>query len=143
MDTKTGLAAVAAATDAIAKTDHDAAVVSATHSAKAEGLKEGATAERARCKAILGAKDSKGREEMAQHLAFETDMAADAAIALLGKSPAKADAPAKSASAPRLSVPQPSVDAGGPQDDQAHVQVGWEAALASVNGSKGTASLRR
>jgi signal peptide peptidase SppA len=54
---------------------------------KNEGIKAGATAERERIKTITTHADAAGRAEMANHLAFETDMAADAAVALLGKSP--------------------------------------------------------
>lgn len=44
-------------------------------------------AERERISKILASEESKGRAEMAQHLAFETDMDAENAIALLAKSP--------------------------------------------------------
>lgn len=52
-----------------------------------EGNKAGRTAERQRIQAIINSEESEGRTEMAQHLAFETDMEADAASALLAKSP--------------------------------------------------------
>lgn len=54
---------------------------------KRDGAKESASAERARVKTILASEHAKGREEMAQHLAFDTDLSADQATALLSKSP--------------------------------------------------------
>jgi capsid assembly protease len=63
---------------------HTAAQVDA---ARAEGKNEGIKAERDRIKAIVMHADAAGRTEMATHLAFETDMPADQATALLGKSP--------------------------------------------------------
>lgn len=48
---------------------------------------EGAKGERERVKAIITSEEASERNELAHHLAFETDMPADAAKALLGKSP--------------------------------------------------------
>lgn len=53
---------------------------------KTEGTKEGATNERTRISAIIGSDEAKERGTLASHLAFETDMSADAAKAMLGKS---------------------------------------------------------
>ena len=59
------------------------------------GKKEATTAERSRVKAIITSENAKGREELAQHLAFDTALDADQAVALLGKSPkVAAEAPA-------------------------------------------------
>jgi hypothetical protein len=44
-----------------------------------------------RTKAILDHSDAKGREDLARHLAFETEMSADAAVAMLGKAPKGAE----------------------------------------------------
>src|SRR4051794_28382945 len=97
MDKTTGLAAVAAAVDQpnmVTRADHDAALI-ATHAAGVkEGVQAGGEAERARCKGILGAKEAKGRDDLAAHLAFDTAMTVEAAVAVLAKSPAKAEAPA-------------------------------------------------
>jgi ClpP class serine protease len=65
-----------------------AAVTKARPKAAAEAGK----AAQARIKSILGSDEAKGRTEMANHLAFETDMSAEASIALLAKSP-KGEAP--------------------------------------------------
>lgn len=56
------------------------------------GAAEARTAERARVKAITTAEEAKGREEMAAHLAFDTDLGAEQATALLAKSPKAAAA---------------------------------------------------
>lgn len=76
----------------------------------AEGLKTGATVERGRINAILGHENAKGRDALASHLAFETDMSAEAAQAMLAKAPVAAPAAAPSAATPRL-VPDPAVAA--------------------------------
>ena len=55
--------------------------------AHAEGIKAGAKAERTRINAILGHEAAEGRSDMASHMAFETDMTAEAATALLAKAP--------------------------------------------------------
>lgn len=48
-----------------------------------------ATDGRARVKAILTSEAAKGRTGLAEHLAYDTDMSADAALALLAKAPAE------------------------------------------------------
>ncbi len=53
-----------------------------------EGKKAGATAERARIKAIVGSPDAKGREGLAAHFAYDTELTvetADAALKASGK----------------------------------------------------------
>jgi signal peptide peptidase SppA len=70
----------AAAKDAgITQSDHDKAV------AKAKA--EAAAAAQARIKAILSSDAAKASREQAEYLAYETDMAAEAAIAILAKAP--------------------------------------------------------
>jgi len=51
------------------------------------GKKEGATAERARIKAILSAEEAKGREDLASYYAFDTDDAPEKAVAAMAKAP--------------------------------------------------------
>ena len=60
--------------------------------ARAEGVKAGASAERARIQAIVSHAEAEGRDTTAKHLAFATDMGADAAVALLGTFPKAAAA---------------------------------------------------
>lgn len=85
MDTTEG---APAATAGISLTDHTAALTKASTDAAAAAGK----AAQARIQSILGSDEAKGRAEMANHLAFETDMSAEASIALLAKSP-KGEAP--------------------------------------------------
>lgn len=54
---------------------------------KAEGIKLGAEAERARIGAILGCDEAKGREAMANHIAFKTASTVDDAKGLLAAAP--------------------------------------------------------
>lgn len=73
-------------------TTDQAALDAARSAGHAAGITEGASAERGRVKAILTASEAEGRGDLASHLAFDTDMPADAAVALLGKSPKAAAA---------------------------------------------------
>lgn len=58
------------------------------------GAAEARTAVRLRAKAILGHPEAEGRKQMAQHLAFDTDLDAETAARLLAASPKDAgDAP--------------------------------------------------
>lgn len=73
-----------------AATEEQLQTARATATAEAEAKypalrTEGAVAERARIKAILTADAAKDRPTLAQHLAFETDMNAEQAAAMLGK----------------------------------------------------------
>ena len=73
-----------------AATEEQLQTARATATAEAEAKypalrTEGAVAERARIKAILTADAAKDRPTLAQHLAFETDMDATQAAAMLGK----------------------------------------------------------
>jgi hypothetical protein len=66
-----------------------------------------------RAQVILDHADAKGRENLARHLAFETDMSADAAVAMLGKAPKAVEAPASRLGA----VPDPKVSTGEQQQE--------------------------
>ena len=59
--------------------DHPALIAQAQSEAK--------TAERSRIQAILASEEAKDRGDLAQHLAFATDMTPDAAVAMLAKAP--------------------------------------------------------
>lgn len=69
--------------------DAAAATAAAVQAAKDEARRE----ERQRVGAITGSEEAEGRTELAHHLAHETDMSVEAAVAVLKKSP-KAAAPA-------------------------------------------------
>lgn len=66
---------------------------------------DAAKAANVRAQAILNHADAKGREDLARHLAFETEMSADAANAMLGKAPKAAEVPASRLGTP----PNPNV----------------------------------
>jgi signal peptide peptidase SppA len=88
----------------------DAEVEKMMSEARAEGVKAGAAAERVRVQAILGNATAEGRTATAQHLAFNTDMAADAALALLATTPQVA---APVAAAPAVVDPVRAAAAAG------------------------------
>lgn len=103
--------AQAAAADPNAATEQR--IAEARDAGKAEGVEGAITAERDRIGKILGSEEAKGRGNLAHHLALETDMAAEAAIALLAKSAAESTAasPLRSAMAaqgtPGITSPEP------------------------------------
>lgn len=68
-----------------------ATVTTTTSAAPAAALPSPAE-ERARIKTIMSSEEAKGRGELAEHLAYETDMAPAAAIAMLAKAPKAAAA---------------------------------------------------
>ena len=57
----------------------------------AEGLKQGAEEAKTRISTILSHDNAKGREQLSQHLAFNTSMSADDAIATLAASEKQAE----------------------------------------------------
>jgi len=59
--------------------------------AMAEGVRHGRQQERERIGAIIAADAAKGREQLAQHLAFATDMAAEMALTTLEAAPTKVE----------------------------------------------------
>lgn len=64
-----------------------AAIETARAEGHAAGLKQGATAERQRIESIVGHADAVGREATAKHLAFKTELPAEAAVELLQSTP--------------------------------------------------------
>lgn len=92
------------------------AVAQAAEQARAQA-NEAVTAHKERCKAILSSGEAKGREDLAHHLAFETDITAEAAIAALGKAPKALAEPAPAANrfeAAMAAVGNPNVGPDGP-----------------------------
>lgn len=91
--------------------DAPAAKVAAASGGKA------ATAERQRIAAIMGSPEAKGRQKLAEKLAFETDMAPAAAEAILMAAPREASAPAQGAAAfaaaMQAGAPNPALGVGG------------------------------
>ncbi|TLG75160.1 hypothetical protein [Methylocystis sp. B8] len=62
---------------------HNSAYLEDFAAAFTKSYAEGRIAYRLRCKAIIESPEAKGREVQAKHLALETDMTAEQAIALL------------------------------------------------------------
>jgi len=77
------------------KADHPQLVESIKAEGRDEAMEEcvrqGRQQERERIGAIIAADAAKGREQLAQHLAFATDMAAEMALATLEAAPTKAE----------------------------------------------------
>ena len=79
---------------------------------RAEGVEAGREAAQARIAGILDHADANGREALARHLAFRTDMSVEAAAAVLGATP-KVEASA-SGSLAALAAVAPAVVLGAP-----------------------------
>ncbi|AWN43160.1 S49 family peptidase [Methylobacterium durans] len=73
--------------DMITPEAHEAAVAAARADGETAGRKAGDADAKARIKAIQGSEEAKGRQAQATHLAMETDMTAESAIALLATLP--------------------------------------------------------
>lgn len=95
-------------------------------------------ADRQRMQAILQHDAAKGREGLAQHLAFNTDMSVEAAVAALNASPAAAEAspaPAPEATVPTIAqrqtpVAQPDPNATGTKPDP---RASWSTVIQRAN----------
>ncbi len=94
-----------------------------------------AQSERARISAIINAPEAKGRENLAQHLAFNTDLAPAAAIDMLKAAPV-ATAPERTS---RLDgkVPAPKVDAIEGENADRDRSAGLHAAVVRQLGKRG------
>lgn len=96
--------------------DEDEKDAPAAKVARAGGGKA-ATAERQRIAAIMGSPEAKGRQKLAEKLAFETDMAPAAAEAILMAAPREAAAPTQGAAAFAAAMmagaPNPALGVGG------------------------------
>jgi hypothetical protein len=127
----TGIAAVLAAVglsadsrDAVSREALNSAITAALAEGEAAGVikagndagkitADATKAANTRALAILNHADAKGREDLARHLAFETEMSAESATTMLGKAPKAAEA-----SASRLGiVPDPKVSTGESQHE--------------------------
>lgn len=86
---------MSASNDTVQMTHSQADLDAARDAGTKAGLVQGAAAERTRIQTILSSDEAKGREKSAQHLAFNTDLSAEIALATLaGLEPAAAAAPA-------------------------------------------------
>lgn len=106
--------------------------------ALASATATGKTDERARIKAITGSEEAKGRDTLASHIAFNTDMSVDDAKAMLAASPKAAEpAPAADAASATFAeamngTPNPKVGGeagqgggGAPAEFAAHEQADY------------------
>lgn len=100
-------------TSAVDQAAHEAAVAAAREEARVAGLAEGATSAQARISAILGSEEATGREELAKHLALETDTTAEAAKGILAKSPKAAPTGGATPFENAMSEHNPEVGASG------------------------------
>ncbi|MGO9683903.1 MAG: hypothetical protein ACLPTZ_15205 [Beijerinckiaceae bacterium] len=127
---------IKAMTETVPLEDHEAEVRAAAlageAAGKAQGAKEGASAttqaERTRAKTIIGSEAAKGREELAQYFAFDTEMSAEQAIAALEKAP-KAEAKPASRLDRAMENYQPKVEATESGGEVASRVVGLNAAV--------------
>jgi signal peptide peptidase SppA len=92
-----------ASPQAVTEADVKAAAAAASATARAD--------ERARISAILSSDEAKERDTLARHLAFTTDMAADAAKGILAAAPAAAKAAVAPAFAAAMATGNPEVGA--------------------------------
>ncbi|OUL59259.1 S49 family peptidase [Pseudoalteromonas ulvae] len=115
--------------------------------ATAQTPAQAAAAERERCQSILTAPDAQGKSAMATHLAFNTSMSVDDAVALLKVSPAE-QATAEQASVPAqqmadalttamASTEQPNLETTGDADELSADQKAEQQLLASFSAATG------
>lgn len=116
------------------KEKEEAALAMETEAARAAGLKEGTTAERARIAAILRSPEADGRLETALTLALDNEMAAEAAVKVLGSVPKVAPAAGTSHSRLDALVPRPDVKPDSGAKEPANDYEKGAAAAAAVLG---------
>jgi ClpP class serine protease len=85
---------------------------------KAQAATEAKKSERARIAAITGSEEAKGREQLANHLAMETEMAADAAVDVLKNSPKAVKTDTKNNKSEFETAMQTGNNDLGPEGDQ-------------------------
>lgn len=103
---------------------------------QADGAKTAVAAERARIAAIIDHESARGRESLARHFAFATDMSADAARAALAAAPAQASAALleemRAAGQPRIGI-----DGGVKPESSANGAAAWGDIAAELNARAG------
>lgn len=126
-------------TSTIDPSEHDAAVNNARAEGAASAVLEGTNAAKARIKAILGSEEAKGRTPLAEHIAFETDMSADAAIEALSKAAAARSHPLVGTIAERLKAAtggEPDLLGGGgvwSRSEKVAPRASWDNAIKRAN----------
>lgn len=109
--------------------------------AHAEGMKEGASNERARVKGILAHAEAADRGTLAAHLAFETNMSVEDAAGMLAVA-AKEAKPETTAAAPGKSAFEKAMDESGGAGVGANAGDGGDSADADTPDAKASAILR-
>lgn len=114
---------------AIAKSDHEKALAETERAALDLGRQEATK----RISAILDAPEAKGRDKLARHLAFSTNMAVDDAIGLLAAAPEGQAEPPRPQ--PRLSgiVPNPDISPDPLAQGDGSGETPWAAIVDGIN----------
>jgi len=90
-------------------------------STQQQAAQQGIQQERERIGEIVSSEAAKGREQLAQHLAFSTDMTVDMALATLNASPAKAEAPSTATNTgfeqAMATVTNPAIEPDAPEQE--------------------------
>ena len=90
-------------------------------STQQQAAQQGIQQERERIGAIVSSEAAKGREQLAQHLAFSTDMTVDMALATLNASPVKTEAPSTATSTGfeqvMATVNNPAIEPDAPEQE--------------------------
>lgn len=98
--------------------DQAAAITAAREEGQTTGRTEGASSERERINAILTSDEAKGRDGLANHFAFKTNMSVDDAKAALAASPKADDENAETPFNKEMSKDNPDVGGGEGGDDE-------------------------
>jgi signal peptide peptidase SppA len=90
-------------------------------STQQQAAQQGIQQERERIGAIVSSEAAKGREQLAQHLAFSTDMTVDMALATLNASPVKTEAPSTATNTgfeqAMATVTNPAIEPDAPEQE--------------------------
>jgi signal peptide peptidase SppA len=90
-------------------------------STQQQAAQQGIQQERERIGAIVSSEAAKGREQLAQHLAFSTDMTVDMALATLSASPVKTEAPSTATNTgfeqAMATVTNPAIEPDAPEQE--------------------------
>lgn len=97
----------------------------------AEGTKQASASERARIKGVLTHPEAEGRSELAQHLAFETDLTVEAAGGMLAKAPKQGVSPTSPLAAAMQQLGTPGVRAEEPSQAPAAASINPSAVYAA------------
>lgn len=130
----------AASAHATARSEETMGTQAEIDAAKAEGASAGAKAAQARIKAIMSSDAAKGNADQAEYLAYETEMTAEAALAILAKAPKAAepmgddedDADAEAYAAERARAAGLSAPSKKATATEA-AKAGWSKATARIN----------